>query len=163
MAELMTCRTRKAVAKNPFDRRGFTLIELIVVLLLAALAAGMVFINVGQARQDQEGRFFARELHRLLRTARTQAISSGTVRMVVISADERRCWVDPRKALTIPDRVRIQGRHLAQPQEGQHGVYFYPDGSSSGGLLTVSENEQFLLRMRVDPLTGLIVLTDADD
>ncbi len=137
---------------------GFTLIELIVVMLLAALAAGMVFINVGQASRDQDGRVFARELHRLARTARLQALSTGAIRVLSISSEERRCWIDDQNSLDIPEQIRIQGKHLARSNDTQHAVYFFPDGSASGGILTISENEQVLLRFHVDILTGLVVV-----
>jgi general secretion pathway protein H len=117
---------------------GFTLLELIVVLVVISLILALVVPNVGQ----RSGNALAATAHNVaavLRLTRDQAITQSRPTLFVARAgafgrgDDRRVWHVP------------QGVTLAFLDSGRRGspqpsgtIRFYPDGSSTGGTLVLT-------------------------
>jgi general secretion pathway protein H len=136
---------------------GFTLIELIVVLVLVALASSLVYLGVARSLGGHEEKVFGRELVSLTKRARRMAIEHGVASALLISSEERRCWVRGETgAVEVPETMLIEGEDVAQVEEGVYGIAFYPDGSSSGGTLSFSVGGQVVYAFRTDPITGII-------
>ena len=162
---------------------GFTLIEIMVVLLLMALAGSLVLMNVGQSGRMKQNRIFAENLVVMCKTARLTAMSDGFPACLVILPEVRKCLVtgmeniammetEPEMAdgllggsgaktpgyrsVSIPDVVLIEGEQIKSNGAGAHFVCFYSDGSSSGCILSVSVEDDFLFSFQVDMLTGTI-------
>lgn len=134
--------------------RGFTLLELLVVIALMAMAFGLVSFSVGQGLQAARERQVMREMVGALRQARLQAVLSGAP--AVLSLDlERRTFQAPGQRLgQWPADMGVQ---LTSASEMGARVAFYPDGSSSGGnLLLVRDGRQW--RIDVGWLTGSVRL-----
>lgn len=68
--------------RRPRNRRGFTLVEVLVVLLVMVIAAGLVAPAFFPARRDDES---SDELARLVRAARSAAARRGEMLFVRLS------------------------------------------------------------------------------
>lgn len=149
-----------AAGNNPLVRsRGFTLLETLVVLVILALTLAVVVPVVskglGTSLND-----VARDLHSGLRQTRNAAVSQQESTLFVLDLDGhafRAGTDDPR---SIPQNLELHSRTATREmRDGRVGVRFYPDGSSSGGRIGVSEGEAFVW-LEVDWLTGRVTRVD---
>jgi general secretion pathway protein H len=139
------------------NSKGFTLLEIIVVMILVAVASSLVFVSVGKSIGKKKDKAFAEDMVSLCKEARFRAIDKGVPAAILISSGERRCWIGgTEKSLEIPEEMLIEGEGVALFQEGVYAVHFYPDGSSSGGELTLSVFGRLVYAFKIDRLTGLI-------
>ncbi len=144
------------------NSNGFTLLEIIVVMVLIALAGSLVFLNVGKSRSSKEGTLFAKEMVSLCKQARRMAVASGIPITLYISSSQRSCWITDGKKIKIPEEMLIEGEGVALMDEDIYGIRFYPDGSTGGGTLTLSLSDRVIHEFRVDRLTGLITPVRSD-
>jgi general secretion pathway protein H len=139
------------------NARGFTLIEILLVMALIAVSGSLVYLNVGRSVEQKQGKMFAQEMVGLLRKARGASLASSRPVAFYISSTDRNCWVEGGAgSLKIPEKVLIQAQGIAHVEADVYGLNFYPDGSSSGGELTLSANGKTFSVLRVDMLTGLV-------
>ncbi len=115
------------------DERGYTLIEMLVVLAVMGLVSGIAFPSVERAVAAQQFRKDVAAAEALLRDARATAIARGV--SVRISEQDA------------PDKVA-----LTMPRGAQR---FYPDGSADGGSVIVARGNR-RARLEIDAATGLI-------
>jgi general secretion pathway protein H len=132
--------------------RGFTLLELLVVIALMAMAFGLVSFSVGQGLQAARERQVMREMVAALRQARLQAVLSGAPAMLSLDLQRRTFQAPGQRPGQWPADMGVQ---LTSASELGAQVAFYPDGSSSGGnLLLVRDGRQW--RIDVGWLTGSV-------
>jgi general secretion pathway protein H len=136
------------------DRRsGFTLIEMLAVMLIVALIASLVAtITPGTGRGQLKA--LALEVAALLRRERLTAILSGRERHVSLD-DERRVLVgDAGESVAVPRDVVLNVLGVDELWSGRLAVVrFDPDGASSGAVLRLSrEGAQY--EVRVNWYTG---------
>jgi general secretion pathway protein H len=134
-----------------------------VVLVLVGLASSLVYLAVARSAAGHQEKVFGRELVSLTKRARWLAIEHGVPSALLISSEERRCWVrGETTAVEVPETMLIEGEDVAQVEEGVYGITFYPDGSSSGGKLSFSVGGQVVYAFRADPITGIISVGKAE-
>ncbi len=139
------------------NRSGFTLIEILLVMVLIAVSGSLVYLSVGRSAEQKQGKMFAQEMIGMVRKTRGTSLASGRPVAFYISSTDRNCWVEGgAPSLKIPEKVLIQAQGIAHVEADVYGIYFYPDGSSSGGELTLSANGDAFAVLRVDMLTGLV-------
>ena len=139
------------------NSRGFTLIEILVVMILIAVAGSLVYLNVGRSAAQKQGRMFAQEMIMLVKKARGTSLASSRPVAFYISSMDRLCWVEgSSSSVKVPENVLIQAQGVVQTDADVYGIYFYPDGSSSGGEISLSADGQLFFLFRVDMLTGLV-------
>jgi len=136
---------------------GFTLIELLVVLVLIGLALAVVGPRVGAGSAETALRADMRTLAGALRLAREQAIREGRPAYLTLDPERRR-WVIPGSgqsgSLSPTTRVIITADR-ADIRNSMASVRFAPDGSSSGGRITLETGSRQHV-LRVDWLTGRV-------
>ncbi|WP_006786689.1 GspH/FimT family pseudopilin [Thiorhodospira sibirica] len=121
--------------------RGFTLIELMVVLLIMGMAAALLAPRFGSALTGLEIKGASRDLASALRYARGRAIASGSPSAVLIDVNTREYWVADRpRAYRLPSSVALNllAGHREWQGEGRAAIRFYPDGSASGGQIRLA-------------------------
>ena len=117
---------------------GFTLIELVIVIAVIGLALSLVSLRSNPVGPATHARAVAQELSGALRAARGEAIATNRAVAFVLDLS-RRSYSWGRSAPK--DLPRDVGMALMTTQEqasaagGQ--IRFYPDGSSSGGRVTI--------------------------
>jgi general secretion pathway protein H len=110
------------------------LVELLIVLAIMAAATTLLVTYIRTGTNGGELREATSEMAGALGETRSLAITGNRVTALVIDAGARD-YRDPRAEHRVSDRVRMGFQRLVpQGDDAREGaVYFFPDGSSSGG------------------------------
>ena len=143
-------------------QRGFSLIEMIVVITIIGLAYTLLPKMVFSGVSGAELRSNARAVATGLRIARDAAIN--TKRETVLSLDmENRLFTLPNdpKLHKLNDQLDVKLYTAAADaiSDKVGTIRFFPDGSSNGGRVTVAAGERGF-EIDVDWLTGHVTITD---
>lgn len=141
--------------RREVDSQGFTLLELIVVLFVIALAVGLVAPVVSRSMDSLRERSEIARFSAMLRYARDQAITTRRGHAFVVDPMAHRASIvaapdEVRRTRALPTELRVE----ASPPQALT-VRFEPSGVSSGGdfrLSTASTRYQ----VTVDALTGRV-------
>ena len=142
--------------------RGFSLLELLVVLAIMALVTAAVMPMLGKGVSTTELKSAARSLASGLRLARSEAVSQHRQTFLVLDVAGRRFKVDQDpKQYALPRDVELK-LFTAQKDlvdESVGSIRFFPDGGSNGGRITVASGER-KYEVDVDWLTGRIAILE---
>ena len=142
---------------------GFSLFELIVVLMVVAVASGFAAPAIQSGWRAREVRSGTRTLAGLMRGLRERAVRQGVEQELVLDPDGQTfSWGD--KESTLPGGATITAIRGGWPdQDGRVHVLFYPNGGSSGVAFIIgqAEGDSLQFGVRVDPLLGSVVVEDA--
>jgi general secretion pathway protein H len=141
--------------------RGFTLIELLVVLVLAGMMYALVPPMFGAGMAGAELKQAARQLAAGLRQTRGDAIKQHKDLALTLDIDGRIFKIgDVARVYQLPRMVDLKVfTAQSEVSERAAAIRFYPDGSSTGGRVTlVHGDKQFLVD--VDWLTGRVTITE---
>ncbi|SJM95748.1 General secretion pathway protein H [Crenothrix polyspora] len=144
--------------------QGFTLLELIVVLVIMVLGFSAISMNLSSGNDSTELKATARDIASALRGAKGLATVSHKETTLTIDFAENSYVVSGHdKIYEIPQDIdttmRTGQKELAEAN-GQGSIRFFPDGSSSGGWIKL-ERGKLAWRINVNWLTGHIELQDA--
>jgi general secretion pathway protein H len=130
--------------------RGFSLLELIVVLAILSLIVVAMAPLITPWHRGTMIDVAARELALALRETRTAAIYGNKQTTFTLDGPAGAYWSDAVPAhRALP--VRITARFASQAEFGQ--IQFYPDGGASGDTI-VLRDAQRSATIRVDALSG---------
>jgi general secretion pathway protein H len=141
---------------------GFTLLELLVVVAVLALALG-VFAGVGKRPGGTaQLRFAAQEIAGGLRLARSRALMEARATAVTFDLAAPAWRLGDEKWARLPDGTQMA---LLTTRGGLVGasagrIGFYPDGSSSGGRVTLTAVGREVA-VGVDWLSGRVSVVEA--
>jgi general secretion pathway protein H len=136
--------------------KGFTLVELLVVLVLIGIFSSLVFVSVaGGILRSEENRFVQSFTQTLIR-ARSASLGRGEAVRFFIDGESRSFCVEGLKWQNIPESIKVEGEGVGEVEPGVHAVIFYPDGSSSGGEIDLKWEGGRLDRIEIDKFLGLI-------
>ena len=145
----------------PSRHRGFTLLELLLVLVIAAAAYALV-ARVGAGSSGAELKSAARTVAAGLRETRATAIATQESAALTLDVDQRTLEVPAGgRARSLPARVNLK-LYTARSEivDARRGaIRFFPDGSSTGGRVTVGSGERAFL-VDVDWLTGRVTIKE---
>jgi len=143
-------------------QRGFTLLELLMVLVIAAAGYALVVRFTAGGVSGAELKSAARAVAAGLRDARGTAIARQESAALVLDLEHRSFEVSGRgRARSLPERLELK-LYTAQSEivdEKRGAIRFYPDGSSTGGRVTVASGERRFL-VDVDWLTGRVSIQE---
>lgn len=127
----------KIVCDGTRDRnaaKGFTLIEMLVVLAIMALVVALLtpMMRIGRASADL--RAASSEMLAAMRTARSTAISQNRTTAIVLDPVRGR-YAEPKRDHVLPNGMTMSWRALWPVAGHDHlgAIYFFPDGSATGG------------------------------
>jgi general secretion pathway protein H len=141
--------------------RGFTLLEVLMVLVIAAAGYALVVRFTGAGVSGAELKSAARAVAAGLRDARGTAIATQESAAMLVDLDRRTIEAPGGKPHALPERLELK-LYTAQSEvrDERHGaIRFYPDGSSTGGRVTLAAGERKLL-VDVDWLTGRVSIKE---
>ncbi len=119
---------RAAALPSSSDReRGFTLLEMLVVLAITGLIAGLLYPQIETARFAVRQRLVREQVAAGIAAARSAAMRSGAP--VALSADTHALVIAGSRRIVVTSTDPLSIR----PQT----ILFYPDGSTTGGRLTL--------------------------
>lgn len=139
--------------------RGYTLFEVLVVLAIVGLVLAAVPMLAGR-RAGPEVRAAAIEVASAMREARSEAISRFQPVAFQLDVDARAYRVGSGgSAKPLPSTLDL-ALYTARSElagETAGGIRFFPDGSATGGRVTLSEDGQRYV-VSVDWLTGAVAV-----
>ncbi len=161
-------KTRVYPRISPDSTRGFTLLEILLVLTIIGMASVLIIPNLSTL----ESRSFStqvRELTALLNHGRRMAVVSGqpAATTLVTGIDQQAKELKPpRNSVgtwesqnTTVEFIDSTGTETLV--ETLLAVTFFPEGGSTGGIIRLSQDEQEI-NISVDPFSGRVaILEDA--
>jgi general secretion pathway protein H len=153
---------REQPVAAPARAGGFTLLEILIVLVLMAIITATVFPMLGGPVSTSELRGSARALAAGLRLARSEALSQRRETFLTLDVAGRRFRVDRDPHVhALPKKVELK---LFTAQNDIVGgdvgaIRFYPDGGSNGGRITIAAGER-KFDIDVDWLTGRVAILE---
>ena len=137
---------------------GFTLLEIIIVLAIGAVIYTLILGVPMRGGSTADLKAAARTLASGLRQAQTTAMVTRQDATLTLDLEARQFLIPGDRApRQLPEGIDLK-LFTAQSEvtsERQGAIRFYPDGSSTGGRITVSSGERKYL-VDVDWLTGRV-------
>jgi general secretion pathway protein H len=146
----------------PSTPRGFTLVELMVVLAIAGLMLALAPPLISSVMPGVELKAAARRTAGALRLAREVAIADGRDTAWVIDIDSNRYRIEgDHRSGSLPAGLDVE--LVAAEGEMQSdtvgAIRFFPDGSSTGGRVILKRGDGGY-QVGVNWLTGRILVAD---
>ncbi len=141
-------------------QKGFTLLELILVMFIVVLAVGAISVNIGKGNPATTLKVVARDLASALRYARGQALITGQRGWLEINLAENYYQISGRdKRYAFSDQIDVTLTIAEQNYNNEDSgrIEFYPDGSSSGGRIDL-ELAGFSRRIDINWLNGKVTI-----
>lgn len=142
---------------------GFSLVELLVVVALIALAGGLAAATLRAGRQGQASEAMIAGVVSGLRNARTRAVAGdGAVRFVLDLKRRQYGWAPEKPLMDLPKDTDIVFLTAASEviRADAAAIGFHPDGTSTGGEIRLSRRGR-AWTVRVNWLTGAVTATEA--
>lgn len=147
------------IASSPSRTAGFTLVELLVVLAIAALMMTALPSLFSAAFPGVEMKSAARRTAATLRLARESAIRQGIETELLVDVETRQLALQGYRTLNLPQRLKVEletaSREMLDDRQGV--IRFFPDGSSTGGRILLTYRDHGY-QIGVTWLTGRIEL-----
>jgi len=147
--------------QRPARSRGFTLIELIAVIVLLAIVLAVSTLSLSRSLSSAKVRAASKDLVAALRYTRGQAIVKGKPQALVLNLENNSYLAPGKKSVSLPkDMVmRLTTADTEQTGANSGGIRFFADGSSTGGHISVLMGTREW-RINVAWLTGEIELDE---
>ncbi len=144
--------------------KGFTLLELMIVLFIVVLGFSVVGVSLSSGNDATTLKAASRDIVSALRFARGEALISHQEMTVNFDLTQNTYRVSRRdKIYAIPKSIGVTlvtaKRELTG--KGMGSVRFFPDGSSTGGRVTLKKNKSSW-QLDINWLTGQVELDDKD-
>ena len=144
--------------------RGFTLVEIMVVLVIVALMMALVGSSISRNISGAQMRTAAGKVAASMRYTRTQAILTKTEQVFLVDTEKHTYQAAEREAVELPEgmKVELNTARSELTSETAGGIRFYPDGGSTGGNVRLEANGR-IYRVNVAWLTGEASVERPDD
>lgn len=147
------------------DSRGFSLFELVLVLLLIGISAAIVLPNIEKGMQNREVRRAALGLAAAARDLRSRALRNGVPQQIVLNLPENSYRAVPSVEVRLPAEVSFGSIDGGEFLDRDHRrFYFFPNGSSMGGTIVVAADAKSISYLiRLEALTGRVAVEPSDN
>lgn len=165
----------------PVSRGAFTLVEVLVVLVVLMVAAGMIVPRMGGSLARREMREAAARFAATARTVRELAVARGQTLSIQLDLDKggygivmrdtqgrpgemkivQASWLKGARWPESVRRMEVRTANGTTLVRGTHRVVFNPDGTSSGAAIRLTgSDERDECRVIIYPRTGRTVVAD---
>ncbi len=161
---MMCDKTLASSPRSASVQGGFTLVELLVVLVIATLVLALVGTSISRSISGAEMRVAARKMTAALRYTRTRAILDKQEEVFLVDTENRKYMAPKRPEVVLPEgmKVALTTARSELTEESVGGIRFYPDGGSTGGFVELETNGR-IYRINVAWLTGEASLQPPED
>jgi len=141
--------------------RGFTLFEMLAVILLIAIAATAAAISVTQGLTSARANAASSEMAATLRATRAQAIVRNTPQVFEVDIRAGTYHGADGRVVSLPSGIELGITSAKEDRPNDHTgrIRFFPDGSSTGGRVTLKRGEREW-HVNVSWLTGAVRVVD---
>ena len=142
-------------------RAGFTLFELLIVLVILGLTLAVAVPLFSRALPGLELKSSARTVAATLREARSLAIADNREIAVAIDLDTRRIDLAGLRTETLDEGIDLRVFTAAEEliDRGAGRIRFYPDGTSTGGRVRLLAAGR-LYDIDIDWITGAVSIRE---
>ncbi len=142
---------------------GFTLIELIIVMLIIGLAAGLTGIAITRDSGARELKLLTRNVSSVLRYARNRAVTGKKIYRFVIDDEKNmfHLYVEDadhkeQKLVMEKDIHKLLAMSLKDSDDELPHIDFFPRGDSSGGVLLIQRDNGAGNALTINRITGKV-------
>ncbi len=156
--------------------KGFSFIELMVVLIILGLSISLITPSLSRMLRTVELKSATKKVAGILRYCRSEAVNKGQVVQVLFDSNLREVQVQsmeskevlseeeskkgglPKKSYSLPEGIRIRKVDLASSQSPSDSpsIEFYPNGGSNGGSILLDGEDRSRFNIEVHFLTGMV-------
>lgn len=140
--------------------RGFTLIEVTVALAIVGLLLALTPLAYRKVHDTLSYRAAVNDVVSALKQARIEAILQAQPVELAIHLAEHRLEAAGQRPVRIAEAIRID-THTALRHDATPIIRFYPDGSATGGSISLVSPGGRSSRIEIDWLTGGLRQTQA--
>ena len=164
-------------------KKGFSLIELLVVLVLISVFTAFVGVNVAGSLGNVGLKTASKKVAASLRYARSRAITESVPYVALLDLNENRVTIKPglissdseeeadnsasspmesgAKRYDLPEDVKFKDALAFDGSESDSrffAIVFMPTGCSSGGTIFLENNRMHQSVIKIDFITGIVRL-----
>jgi general secretion pathway protein H len=140
------------------DSLGFSLLELILVLLLLGLSSLIVLPTIDRELRGREVRRSALALAAVARDLRNRALYEGIPQRLTLRVSDNSYFVSQDREIRLPSDVKFVEVEGGQTlDQSMRQFIFFPNGSSLGGAIRLSGGRDATsYSIRLEALSGKI-------
>jgi len=142
------------------DKAGFSLVELLAVLLILSLASFIVLPSIEKGLREREVRQSVLGLAAAARGLRSRAVYENSLQRLIFNPEESSYQALHGEKIFLPSDIKITDIEGGEPVgEGLRQFLFFPNGSLLGGQIGISGiggSSAYLVRL--DSLLGRVVV-----
>jgi len=140
------------------DKRGFTLLELLLVLLVLGVSSLIVLPTIDTGLRERQVRRSALGLAAVARELRSRALYEGIPQRLLLNLADNSYLVARDREVRLPLDVRFSQVEGGETLEKNvHQFIFFPNGSSLGGKIGLSgERSGSFYSVHIEALSGKI-------
>ncbi len=145
--------------------KGFTLIEVVIVLTIIILSVALVKPSLSRFSRAVELKVAAKKISSILRYCRSEAVNRGQVYQVLFDAGLREVKMksldsagSSPKTYPLPEGINLKEVDVESPENDSDlpAIEFYPSGGSNGGTIVLDQQGGTAYKIRVHFLTGVV-------
>ena len=155
--------------------KGFTLLELVIVLIIISLLALLITPNLTKTLSHMEAKGAAKRIAAILRYCRSDAINKRRVNLVsfdtasnlvsVYSIDEDEAEPKAQRFYPLPGGVKMEKIEVGKTlfDSSVPTFEFYRNGGSNGGTVSIQGERGQAYSVRVEMLTGGVKVGESEE
>jgi general secretion pathway protein H len=167
----------KARTLSAGNRKGFSLLELTIVLVIMSLSVALVTPYLARFSTNLEVKTSAQRISGILRYCRNEAVQKGKAQQILFDTAAREIRIQevvnpneegkeaekkgertPGKKYMLPEGIQIHDLKIPPTEFSSElpAIEFYPNGGSNGGSFLLERENQKGYRIKVNFLTGMV-------
>lgn len=141
------------------SEKGFTLVELLIVMTLLCLALGLAAVSFADRLPSARLHAAGRDMVSMLRQARTLAEIKGEEHSVVIDFNEKTFGIRGYGVRRMPEgmSIEVQDATLGRIVKGRYRIAFYPAGDHESATVVLKLGARSIT-ITTDPVQGPIAI-----